>query len=177
MDLYTPSFGKLQKQLQDDIAKASRNKQKQIDESNGLLRKNMGKNAVDMSYQSLIKEIRNTNRSIGANSGGSSSSSSPPPSRIVVTAGNAGGHTVYSSAMLSTENFEDIAQNLSENSTHMNKEYYNSVCAGMEELMTPASMEPFHPNMNYSVVANTKALSYAYEEVDGHTLSKVTYWS
>jgi hypothetical protein len=43
MDLYTASFGKLQKQKQDLISKISRERQKLRDERNALIRKGMGK--------------------------------------------------------------------------------------------------------------------------------------
>jgi hypothetical protein len=44
MDLYTASFGKLQKQKQEEISKISREKKKLISERNALVRKGLGKN-------------------------------------------------------------------------------------------------------------------------------------
>ena len=44
MDLYTASFGKLQKQKQEEISKISRERKKLTSERNALIRKGMGKN-------------------------------------------------------------------------------------------------------------------------------------
>lgn len=44
MDLYTASFGKLQKQKQDEISRISRERKKLTSERNALIRKGMGKN-------------------------------------------------------------------------------------------------------------------------------------
>ena len=44
MDLYTASFGKLQKQKQEEISKISRERKKLISERNALIRKGLGKN-------------------------------------------------------------------------------------------------------------------------------------
>lgn len=50
MDLYTASFGKLQKQKQEEISKISREKKKLISERNALIRKGLGKNQSKRNF-------------------------------------------------------------------------------------------------------------------------------
>ena len=61
MDLYTASFGKMQKQKKDMISNISRNRQKQLDERNALIRKGLGKNQMGINYNMLYDQMnRNT---------------------------------------------------------------------------------------------------------------------
>lgn len=55
MDLYTASFGKLQKQISDKIKRIGRDRQKVIDERNALLRRNLGKSQKNFSYANFSK--------------------------------------------------------------------------------------------------------------------------
>lgn len=64
LDLYTASFGKLQKQRLDNISKIARNQQKLEDEKNALIRKGKGKNQTDVSLQVTYDAIMNNVRSI-----------------------------------------------------------------------------------------------------------------
>lgn len=50
MDLYTASFGKLQKQKQEEISKISRERKKIISERNALIRKGLGKNQSSRNF-------------------------------------------------------------------------------------------------------------------------------
>jgi hypothetical protein len=69
LDLYTSSFGKLQKQKQDEISKISRERQKLRDERNALIRKGLGKNQNTTNYGQQYEQLnRNMNASI-ANGG------------------------------------------------------------------------------------------------------------
>lgn len=58
MDLYTASFGKMQKQISDKIKKIGRDRQKIIDERNALLRKNLGKSQKSFSYSKFTKQMQ-----------------------------------------------------------------------------------------------------------------------
>ena len=69
MSLYTPSFGKLQKQKQDMIAKISRERQKLQDERNDLIRKGIGKGQKVANYEILNQKLSGIN---GLSSVGSS---------------------------------------------------------------------------------------------------------
>jgi hypothetical protein len=76
MDLYTSSFGKLQKQKQEEISKISRERQKLRDERNALIRKGLGKGQtsrnIGLEYEGLkrgdIPSI-GLNNPIGAGAG------------------------------------------------------------------------------------------------------------
>lgn len=59
LDLYTASFGKLQKQRLDNISKIGRNQQKLQDERNALIRKGFGKAQTDVSLQVLYDNLIN----------------------------------------------------------------------------------------------------------------------
>jgi hypothetical protein len=63
MDLYTSSFGKLQKQKQDLISKISRERQKLRDEKNNLIRKGFGKGQTSTNMVGALNNIA----SIGGN--------------------------------------------------------------------------------------------------------------
>lgn len=57
MDLYTSSFGKLQKQKQDMISNISRERQKLKDEKNALIRKGLGKFQTNINYNLMYKAM------------------------------------------------------------------------------------------------------------------------
>ena len=59
MDLYTASFGKLQKQKQDMISKISRERQRLRDERNALIRKGIGKLQSTASLAGSINQLGN----------------------------------------------------------------------------------------------------------------------
>ena len=58
MDLYTASFGKLQKQKEGNIARIARERQKIIDERNALIRKGLGKSAGQIDFRSIAQGTR-----------------------------------------------------------------------------------------------------------------------
>lgn len=58
MDLYTSSFGKLQKQKQDEISKISRERQRLRDERNALIRKGLGKSQTSFNYQTIYDTFK-----------------------------------------------------------------------------------------------------------------------
>lgn len=61
LDLYTASFGKLQKQKQDAIANMSRERQKLKDERNALVRKGIGKNQKNVNFNLIYDQLKNMN--------------------------------------------------------------------------------------------------------------------
>ena len=73
MDLYTSRFGKLQKQKENAIGKAARERQKIIDEKNALTRKGMGKGAssanlfggMKAAFADAVQSIGSTSDAIG----------------------------------------------------------------------------------------------------------------
>lgn len=72
MDLYTSRFGKLQKQKEDAIGRAARERQKRIDERNSLIRKGMGKSAtsadifggLERKFAGMISSAENVGEAI-----------------------------------------------------------------------------------------------------------------
>jgi len=59
MDLYTVSFGKLQKQKQDAIANIGRERQKITDERNALIRQGVGKGQRNVNYSLIYQSLKN----------------------------------------------------------------------------------------------------------------------
>jgi hypothetical protein len=58
MDLYTTSFGKLQKQKQEEISKISRERKKLNAERNALIRKGLGKNQSSRNFGTELNMLR-----------------------------------------------------------------------------------------------------------------------
>ena len=58
MDLYTASFGKLQKQKQEEFSKMSRERKKLLSERNALIRKGMGKNQSGRSFNRELDMLK-----------------------------------------------------------------------------------------------------------------------
>ena len=63
MDLYTFSFGKLQKQKQEQISKISRERQKLRDERNALIRKGLGKASTSFNYGQMYNALQQVDAS------------------------------------------------------------------------------------------------------------------
>lgn len=174
LDLYTSSFGKLQKQKQDEISKISRERQKLRDERNSLIRKGIGKNQNTTNYGQQYDQLRqNMNASI-INGGmttitqgvasamttfsmttrrftsnrwsseGSFGDASPSNGRP------AGDHektdyTVEGSIVPNGATGEVMANYIGEDG--LSQSYANSAVANITDLYTAATNEPFHPNM------------------------------
>lgn len=83
MDLYTSSFGKLQKQKQDMISNISRERQKLKDEKNALIRKGLGKAQTGINYNLMYKAL---DRQTTSNAQVSSYSNSSYPMPASLTA-------------------------------------------------------------------------------------------
>ena len=63
MDLYTSSFGKLQKQKEGNIAQITREKQKLKDQRNNAIRRGMGKTLSNKDlYKTVLEEVVKTFR-------------------------------------------------------------------------------------------------------------------
>lgn len=174
LDLYTSSFGKLQKQKQDEISKISRERQKLRDERNALIRKGLGKNQNTINYGQQYEQLnRNMNASI-ANGGmttitqGVSSAmttfsmtSRRFTSRRWSSEGNfgasygsngrpAGDHekTDYTveGSILPNGAVGEVMQNYV-GEDGLAQSYANSAAIPITQMYIPATNEPFHPNM------------------------------
>lgn len=162
-DLYTSSFGKLQKQKQDQISQIGRERQKLRDERNALIRKNIGKNQTKMNYLDQYKDL---NR--GLNYYDNSSIDSGPSSAITTIAitanksvdrrwssdstfGDNGVHSVLTyrndGSILRNGAVGEVMQKYI-NEDGLAQSYMNSAAANITDIFAPASKEESHPNMS-----------------------------
>lgn len=164
MDLYTSSFGKLQKQKQDMISNISRERQKLKDERNSLIRKGLGKSQKNINYNLIYQQIKNQ-RVIPQAAG----SSYMPYGNIVGQANSqdtnstiSGGsslfgavgdpatvkRTSYSASVGDGEKTANLIGDFPDRGS-ASKAFYNAASTNINEMFLPASMEPGHPNMSY----------------------------
>lgn len=166
MDLYTSSFGKLQKQKQDQISKISRERQRLRDERNALIRKGLGKSATSFNYGKMydtLKQVNPENVQQFGNPLGNivASVTEYVEKRVSTEMGGAGQlfgssqHTwtpheakdyVIQGSIQDNSQIGRVAQNfLTEDS--LAREFYNTASASITDLFTPASKDVYHPNM------------------------------
>jgi hypothetical protein len=189
LDLYTASFGKLQKQKEEEISKMSRERQKLKDEKNALIRKGLGKYQTSENYKILYENLDIASKTIEAGTsiiGEIQQRSSPPPTQIVATV-NTDKQENYSSdlgesvhqkvygvdmAMQPTSSVGIAAQNFPTQSQAA-KNYYNSAGGPISDIQTPASLDFYHPNMSYINATFIKAKQKLYKSEDdtGTTIS------
>ena len=165
MDLFTASFGKLQKQKEDQIDKISRNKQKLDDERNALIRKGFGKNATDVKYNEVYKDMRNFKADSTRTEGTMADNGMPASQTLVASVLDIqdGGETIkdgdstgsngglvtrkIDAAIPSNEHFQTAGENLGSYPALYAKQYWNSASANITDIRTPSSLEPNHNNM------------------------------
>ncbi|NDG28554.1 hypothetical protein EB118_00425 [bacterium] len=182
MDLYTSSFGKLQKQKQDAIANISRERQKLKDERNTLIRKGLSKNQTNVNYNLIYNYIRN--QSIYGNYYTNYQTNSPSMTQLVVSVdpnnntfvneqnstmfgstSNSQYNTLYSSSasVQSNDQLSDTINNLP-NTIGTSNKYYNSAGISLSEMFVAFSKEP-HPNMPYLVDNNLNSSQSLYDQI------------
>lgn len=176
LDLYTSSFGKLQKQKQDAIANISRERQKLKDERNSLIRKGISKNQTNINFNLIYNQIRN--QSLSSTYFNSYEANSPSMTQLIssVDVNNDsyvneqifGNNTtqfnsIYSnsSSIQSNEQLSDTA-NLLPNNIATSSKYYNSAGQSLSSFFAPYSLEP-HPNMAYVENNQTKSNKTLYQ--------------
>lgn len=175
LDLYTSSFGKLQKQKQDEISKISRERQKLKDERNALIRKGLGKNQNTINYLKQYDELKKginkavangdvsnidegvssamTTWAMTARRYSSSRYTSDPPNSSQVNYGQSSNgqnidtttYTVEGSVVNNRNIARVMLNSISEDG--YGKAYNESVIVPITQLWTPASNEPNHPAM------------------------------
>jgi len=190
MDLYTSSFGKLQKQKQDQISKISRERQRLRDERNALIRKGLGKAATSFNYGTMYDTLRSVNpenvqqfanpmgnvvasvkkfteKRISTQMGGANAS----PDKLF-GAGEPSWTPHDTTDYMVQGSLQDnsqigrLAQNfLTEDS--LAREYYNTassaICGGgPNDLFVPASKDAYHPNMASKPIPFIKSKSRYY---------------
>ena len=161
LDLYTASFGKLQKQKQDAISKISRERQKLKDEKNSLIRRGLGKSQKNQNYKLTQESMFN---SMGSPGNGGPLDASRLYSNLLVASNRKNINGVYSPltsndvvqvtgystsvSMQNTDTLSQVAQNFPDQLSFA-REYYNSAAQSLDEQHVPASYDPYHPNMAY----------------------------
>lgn len=192
MDLYTASFGKLQKQKQDMISKISRERQRLRDERNSLIRKGLGKS------QTSANLIGNIN-AILSSAGTGSSASKSFPTHIVASVADyetqsyspsfagsspstfgSDGNTppagqvsqtdyVHSSTMMSQSDITDI-ENIFDSDIQRKAAAYKTASADISKQYKPCSMEPYHHYMAHTPYVDYRAKKSLYEDPDNEIL-------
>lgn len=195
MDLYTASFGKMQKQKLDNLSNISRNRQKQRDEKNALIRKGIGKNQSNINYQQLYKNIENSMRFDDQNTdlitGGLASQAIDTAIISVIpqtfnsfnvgngssiSQGNKGTSRALhkEASMMSSDMLGQGIEFLSHNAQAFAKKFYNTASSNVSEDKAPASYED-HPNM--SVVARNNIEMVQEMNTDGTNVNRFSSWS
>jgi hypothetical protein len=168
MDLYTSSFGKLQKQKQDMISNISRERQKIKDEKNALIRKGLGKNQTSTNLNAIYREMDNRSTLSRQIDSYRALQSSPPPNTIIMRSYPSTGlvnvtndnqslsegirqSVTNHNVVGSIQNQDDINQNSANYPDRLaaSTADYNTALSRIDQSMSPASMEPGHPNMPY----------------------------
>lgn len=163
LDLYTSSFGKLQKQKQDEISKMSRERQRLKDERNALIRKGIGKNQTSLNYLNQYDKIKQDINSKIAEAMSRSEEKagvSSAPSTVAlsvnpieekrITMSTSEEHTVthnrVEGSIVSYDALGRVMQNfVSEDG--LASSYQNSAVTPISEIFTPASNDVAHPHM------------------------------
>ena len=186
MDLYTSSFGKLQKQKQDMISKISRERQRLRDERNALIRKGIGKSQTSVNIVGSVNLFGN-NGTI-PRMPGSMNNIVASVARYEVdsycpalSAGNFGQNfgeegssppvtqqeNLYAASMQSQEDIFDTRNKFDSNVQRQIAEY-NAGSISMDKMYMPYSKEPHHPNMPNIKYVDKKATLRLYEDEENN---------
>jgi hypothetical protein len=166
MDLYTASFGKLQKQKQDMISKISRERQRLRDERNALIRKGIGKGQTSINIVGSVNLFGNNgmvptapramNHIVASVARYESQSYSP-------TLGNVNGlDNIYAASMQNQQDIFDTANKFDSDNQRQSAEY-NAGSVAFDEMFIPFSNEPYHPNMPNVRYTDYRANNRLYE--------------
>jgi hypothetical protein len=185
MDLYTASFGKLQKQKQEEFSKLSRDRKKLISERNALIRKGLGKNQSNRNFNAELNMMRAgtmpgmNEMGLGMANALTRLSASIDRQNVNTHSSNLGGsQTMFGTAspsqsMLPTSQYNTVASVQSESmmgtaaqlfkdQSQLAASYFNSAVSYITDIWTPASHGE-HPVMSYRpnmTVAASDSLLY-----------------
>lgn len=156
LDLYTSSFGKLQKQQQDKIAKMGREKQKVTDERNALIRKGLGKNAKQENYTDTYNSLTSspmtikpmTDLCMSVTPKKTDGWSSQLPAGVGTNPTHVANYWHVDGSLQSTDMIGSTAQSFLDGRS-LSAAYYNSSNISFSQMYKPASEDCFHPNMAY----------------------------
>jgi hypothetical protein len=155
MDSYTVSFGKLQKQKQDEIKKLSRLRKQLWDNNNKLIRERGGKSQKDIKYSLLNKQLNDKMNMIQYNANQyeqykkSNQSKYITMSPALTTGPDASSGEGYTDPMRSTDaaiqTEQDIMAanaNMAEDPLNASQAFANSAEGSFDEMYAPTSLEP-----------------------------------
>ncbi|NDD83212.1 hypothetical protein EBZ38_02895 [bacterium] len=196
MDLYTASFGKMQKQKLDNMSNISRNRQKQRDEINASIRKGIGKGQTNINYSQMYKKIENSMRFTTGDTdivkGGIAASPADTALLSTVSAKGNGwtvaegsGITAGTNSVITNRHVEasymssmaipEAMDILGHNSKQFAYQFYNTASYSLSEEKAPASFEE-HPNMS-QIAQNKIDFIDKSNKVDGFDTSVFSSWS
>jgi hypothetical protein len=195
MDLYTASFGKMQKQVKDMISNISRNRQQQRDEYNTMIRKGLGKMQTNLNYAKLYESFQNglkttkpddyTAGKPGANPADTTvftAQVQKMPSKVVEDGSTMSGATdqtfakrIVEGATMSSQMLSKTLEVINSNMEDMAKKFFNSASSNVSDTHAPASFEPDHPNMP-SVAKNASEVINYMNKVEGFDDDNFTTW-
>ena len=180
MDLYTASFGKLQKQKQEEFSKMSRERKKLISERNALIRKGMGKNQsarnfnreLDMLKAGVIPGLNELGLGM-ANALTRISMSSDRQNRNTHSSFAAGGGnlqiTEYNTVgSLQSEKMLGTTAQLFKDQFQLANNLYRSASAELTDIFSPYSngSNPYMPSReNFPVAAGNSLLNINDEDI------------
>ena len=186
LDLYTVSFGKLQKQKEQEIAKSSRERKKLSDERNALIRKGIGKGQSDENYNKIYQALDDKMKSLEAVIDMNMAAKLVPSTDLVGTVKSETVQRFLPGAELTNETkVKSKAQGVDTAMQNKNslasagekfpslaaaqKSFYNSAGGDLGSMFTPASMDPSHENMPYKHDPNIKSKDSLYFDLSGDT--------
>lgn len=153
MDLYTSSFGKLQKQKQDEISKMSRERQKLRDERNSMIRKGIGKGQSSRNYQEDYNRMNAgslPDAGVLGNNARTHMIASVSPEEQNKWSSVAGDHnqTKYN-VVGSVTSLEAVGDTMNQftDMTDLARSYMDSAATSVENMYSPVSLDNGHPNM------------------------------
>jgi len=164
LDLYTVSFGKLQKQKEAELSRSSRERKKLSDERNALIRKGLGKSQSDVNYAKLQKEFNDQLKMFESLIDKATNAKLIPATELVATVKSEtmdrfkpgpngeveskveAKRTGVDTAMQTKDALGEAGEKFPTFGA-ANKSYYNSAGGDLGKIYTPASMEPYHQNM------------------------------
>ena len=182
LDLYTASFGKLQKQRLDNISKIGRNQQKLEDERNALIRKGFGKNQTDINLQSIYNTLQQqiinaTNiqyspmqKSPGHNTNYNIMSVIPTIQEF--TTGLAGGDfnkmaNNVAGSLASKDDIDEAGDVMGDDDEQMMDQFGNTAISKTTDDQRPVSLEPGNGYMASADVQNVDNVREIMNDVDG----------
>lgn len=194
MDLYTASFGKLQKQKQDMVSNISRERQKIKDERNALIRKGLGKNQKNINYNIVYEQIKSLRITPQQDTGGfaplntivgqatPTNTNSAIPQSFTDGMFGAGSSVDVGDRNNYSASFSDLNKTLAHASNFPDQlalanTYYNTGASNVSDQYIVTSMDLYHPNMSHTEDSFADSRNDLYSQLDNFDNDSITYYS